>query len=123
MARVGATVDKLELRAAAASQPEPTRAAAMSSVVSYESLVHAVSGAVVSGRGGAGRGSCESGYASRCSGFGASCCSAAFGLLRGSPEMGWSDCWAARQGGGSDLRRSGELWMDERHWVLWNNKS
>lgn len=53
MARVGATVDKLELRAAAASQPEPTRAAAMSSVVSYESLVHAVSGAVVSGRGGA----------------------------------------------------------------------
>lgn len=56
MARVGATVDKLELRAAAASQPEPTRAAAMSSVVSYESLVHAVSGAVVSGRGGAGWG-------------------------------------------------------------------
>ncbi|OXB71943.1 UNVERIFIED_CONTAM: hypothetical protein H355_001056 [Colinus virginianus] len=46
MARVGATVDKPELRAATASQPEPSRAAAMSSVVSYESLVHAVSGAV-----------------------------------------------------------------------------
>lgn len=25
--------------------------------------------------------------------------------------------------GGLILRRSGELWMDERHWVLWNNKS
>lgn len=52
MARVGAAVDKLHVRATAASQPKPTGAAAMSSVVSYESLVHAVSGAVVSGRGG-----------------------------------------------------------------------
>lgn len=37
-------------------RPPPPRAAAMSSVASYESLVHAVSGAVVSERAGAARG-------------------------------------------------------------------
>lgn len=57
MARVEAGVGRLDL-AGAAVQPgrlaaEPVGATAMSSVVSYESLVHAVSGAVVSERVGA----------------------------------------------------------------------
>lgn len=57
MAGVGVAVGSLGL-AGAAVQPgrpavEPARAAAMSSIVSYESLVHAVSGAVVSERVGA----------------------------------------------------------------------
>lgn len=95
MARVGAAVDKLAVRATAASQPKPTGAAAMSSVVSYESLVHAVSGAVVSGRGGEGKlcgGSCQqmwwvwSELLQRC-----------VWVTAGSRRCAGNHCWAARQ--------------------------
>lgn len=49
MAGPGAAAGTAAIPAGAASQREPAAAAAMSSVASYESLVHAVSGAVVSG--------------------------------------------------------------------------
>lgn len=57
MAGPGAAAGSAAIPAGSASQPERAAAAAMSSVASYESLVHAVSGALVSGgRPGLGRG-------------------------------------------------------------------
>lgn len=57
MAGPGAAAGSAAIPAGSASQPERAAAAAMASVASYESLVHAVSGALVSGgRPGLGRG-------------------------------------------------------------------